>query len=254
MMRPGRGLEKGVWLPIVILSSMHQPVVDHWDLFSSWKSLTCRSSRLRVTLSQPGQSQIKPLPGGIPSAPGKCPWGGRSGSPLPASWQVGAGRRGLPQLDMTLQQLVSWEGHFTVPPSPPSGQPWVEYPCASSPMISWLEPEIHPTLGTEIWEQKEELDLCKRPWLAQGGDNESVMGCQEGLPMPSVVTNPTECIWREAWDKVTLQWHQLTSVPLETTSGWAGTLTQLCVSSEQLLSDCTVMLKTCKLCMRLASY
>lgn len=259
MTRPGRGLGKDVWLPILLLSSMHWPAVDHWNLLFPWQSLTCKGNEAE----SPWASQVSPRSSSFPGDPPSSwemplPWG-RPCSPLPASWQVGPGERGLLSLDMILQQWISRERDFTVPPTPalPLASYELNVHMPPAPWSAGLNPKSIQNLGTEIWEWKEEMDLCKRPWLAQGGeDKESVTGCQkEGLPMLSMVTNPTlaECIRKEAWDKVTLQWHRLTSVPLGTTSGWAGTLTQLCVSSEQLLSDCTVMLKTCKLCMRLAS-
>lgn len=167
----GVSLKTGTWFPMLLASSMHRPVVDHWSSLSpqpystgpmeqwGWQSPWAHQPW------EPGQSWIQPLTEGTPSAPEKCPWGDSCCYPVPAPWQMGAGRGGLPSLDIALQQwlapggggLHSATGSGTLAShrlnTRVSPAPW----GADTNLKSILN------LGAEIYEQKEEMDLCKRP-------------------------------------------------------------------------------------------
>lgn len=145
MTRPGRGLGKDVWLPILLLSSMHWPAVDHWNLLSPWQSLTCKGNEAE----SPWASQVSPRSSSFPGDPPSSwemplPWQAL----FPASCILAGGTRGKGTSksghDSTAVNLQGEGLHSATNTSPPSSQLWAQCPHASSPMISWLEPKIHP--------------------------------------------------------------------------------------------------------------
>lgn len=97
--------------------------------------------------------------------------------------QLGAGRRWCPAPDIVFSSGIRlvWGVHGAISTRPLASCGLnAQVPPASQPPGRNLKCFQHLggsyAAGTEIWEQKEENNLCKRPWPAHDGEDESVTG------------------------------------------------------------------------------
>lgn len=170
MTRPGSELENGHLVPHAACQLHAQTCSGSLELTLSPAILNWPHGAvgLAVTLGspwEPGQSWIQLLTEGTPSAPEKCPWGDSCCYPVPAPWQMGAGRGGLPSLDIALQQWLApgGGGLHSATGSGTLASHRLNTRVSPAPWAAGTNLKSILNLGAEICEQKEEMDLCKRP-------------------------------------------------------------------------------------------